>query len=85
MNSEVHYKVYFKNSQVEKIMVYITFLIQLNIFKTFLYQDDHQDDEFTPTFFEETTIYWEPGSDCSVIYQQLAQKKFREIVREQIE
>ena len=39
----------------------------------------------TTSFFEESTVYWEPGSDCSVIYEQLAQQKFREIIREQIE
>ena len=37
------------------------------------------------SFFEETIIYWEPGSDSGAIYEQLAEKRFREIIRSQIE
>ena len=37
------------------------------------------------SFFEEEVIYWEPGSDCASIYEQFSQKKYREIIREQIE
>ena len=29
-------------------------------------------------------MYWEPGSDCGSIYEQLAKRKFREIIRQQI-
>ena len=36
------------------------------------------------SFFEETAVYWEPGSDCGSIYEQLAKRKFREIIRQQI-
>ena len=37
------------------------------------------------SFFEETVIYWEPGTNREEIYEQLAQKKFREIIRSQIQ
>ena len=36
-------------------------------------------------FFEEEGVYWTPGSDCVTIYEQLAQKRFREIARDQVE
>ena len=36
-------------------------------------------------FFEEEVVYWTPGSDCVTIYEQLAQKRFREIARDQVE
>ena len=35
-------------------------------------------------FFEEEVVYWTPGSDCVTIYEQLAQKRFREIARDQV-
>ena len=35
-------------------------------------------------FFEEVDDYWEPGSDAASIYDQLAMRRFREILREQI-
>ena len=35
-------------------------------------------------FFVESEIYWNPGSDCSSIYEQLAEKRYREIPRQQI-
>lgn len=37
------------------------------------------------SFFEDTSIYWEPANDSGTIYDQLAKKKFREIIRSQIE
>ena len=36
-------------------------------------------------FFAEEPIYWEPGSDAYSIYQQLSDKKYREIIRQQIQ
>ena len=36
------------------------------------------------SFFTESEIYWAPGSDCGSIYEQLAQKRYREIIREQL-
>ena len=36
-------------------------------------------------FFTEEKIYWTPSEDTSVLYEQLAQKKYREILREQIQ
>ena len=34
--------------------------------------------------FAETDVYWKPGSDCGSIYEQLALRKYREILRAQI-
>ena len=34
--------------------------------------------------FVETEIYWKPSSDCGSIYEQLALRKYREIIRTQI-
>ena len=48
---------------------------------------DMQDREYQTlnySFFEETVIYWEPASDCEAIYGQLADKRYREIVRQHI-
>jgi len=38
-----------------------------------------------PTFFEESSVYWSPSSDSRELYQQLADKKYREIFRHQIQ
>ena len=35
-------------------------------------------------FFEESDIYWRPAQDYSGLYDQLAQRKYREIMRRQI-
>ena len=74
------------------------FTPQLHRFKTILLQclftckeltylqEDHLGYEvMKPTFFQEDVVYWDPGSDCASIYEQLAQKMFREIFREHIE
>ena len=53
------------------------------IYHAFLQQEHCPD--YQPSFFEETLVYWEPGSDCESIYQQLAEKKFREVIRDQIQ
>ena len=37
------------------------------------------------TFFEESSVYWSPSSDSGTLYQQLADKKYREIFRHQIQ
>ena len=39
----------------------------------------------TLSFFEECDLYWRPASTREEIYQQLAQKKYREIPRHQIQ
>ena len=36
-------------------------------------------------FFTEDKTYWTPSEDTSVLYEQLAQKKYREILRHQIQ
>ena len=36
-------------------------------------------------FFTEEKIYWTPSEDTSVLYEQLAQKKYREMLRQQIQ
>ena len=35
--------------------------------------------------FEEDDTYWEPASDANELYKQLSAKKYREIVRQQIQ
>ena len=37
------------------------------------------------SFFTEDKTYWTPSEDTSVLYEQLAQKKYREILRHQIQ
>ena len=38
-----------------------------------------------PMLFEEDDTYWEPASDANELYKQLSAKKYREIVRQQIQ
>uniref|UniRef100_A0A1X7T7P9 Protein kinase domain-containing protein n=1 Tax=Amphimedon queenslandica TaxID=400682 RepID=A0A1X7T7P9_AMPQE len=37
-----------------------------------------------PEFFIEEPDYWEPGKDCVSIYEQFSDKKYREVLRENI-
>lgn len=37
------------------------------------------------TFFEETERFWRPAGDRASLYQQLANKKYREILRTNIQ
>ena len=43
---------------------------------------ENPDDDY---FFTEEKMYWTPSEDTTVLYQQLAQKKYREIIRQQIQ
>ena len=45
----------------------------------------HQYKNLDASYFEDSVVYWHPASDCATIYEQLAKKKFREIVRDQVE
>ncbi len=38
-----------------------------------------------PKFFEECETYWAPSSQANELYKQLAARKYREILREQIQ
>ena len=38
-----------------------------------------------PEFFENCNNYWKPASDTEGLYQQLSSKKYREILRQQIQ
>ncbi len=38
-----------------------------------------------PKFFEECETYWAPSSQANELYEQLAARKYREILREQIQ
>ncbi len=38
-----------------------------------------------PKFFEECETYWAPSSQANELYEQLATRKYREILREQIQ
>ena len=35
-------------------------------------------------FFDEEDVYWSPASSCNELYAQLAERKYREILRHQI-
>ena len=48
------------------------------------YTQDEQYQTLDHSFFKETVIYWEPANDCEAIYGQLADKRYREIVRQHI-
>ena len=61
------------------------FCVYKGIMYLFILQDSHQRDTVTPTFFEEAPTYWIPSSECAAIYQQLADNRFREIIRDQIQ
>ncbi len=37
------------------------------------------------TFFEEKDKYWKPATNTATLYQQLASRKYREIIRKQIQ
>ena len=37
-----------------------------------------------PEFFIEEYDFWEPGKDCVSIYEQISDKKYREILKENI-
>ena len=37
------------------------------------------------TFFEEIDKYWRPASNTASLYQQLASRKYREVIRKQIQ
>lgn len=47
-------------------------------------EDPPQYKNLDASYFEDSVVYWHPASDCATIYEQLAKKKFREIVRDQI-
>ena len=34
--------------------------------------------QFIPTHYEETAVYWKPGSDCVSVYEKLTQNSQRE-------
>ncbi len=36
------------------------------------------------TFFEEIDKYWKPATNAATLYQQLASRKYREIIRKQV-
>ena len=38
-----------------------------------------------PTVFQEDDTYWEPADTVNELYRQLYSKKYREIVRQQVE
>ena len=51
-----------------------------------LYSDlEEVGDSGPSSFFEETESFWAPAGDCASLYQQLANRKYREILRNQIE
>ena len=37
------------------------------------------------SFFDESESYWKPASDSNTLYEQLSLRKYREILRKQIE
>ena len=79
---EGHYEF---NEEIYSSVTQVTMLLWIAV--VWLYTTHTQDEEYQTlnhSFFEETVIYWEPGSDCGAIYGQLADKRYREIVRQHI-
>ena len=79
-DSEGHYEfseeIYSSVTQVLKMMKSLFFIAR--------YTQDEQYQTLDHSFFKETVIYWEPANDCEAIYGQLADKRYREIVRQHI-
>ena len=48
-------------------------------------QSQYGDGGPTPMLFEENDTYWVPASDANELYSQLSSKKYREIIRQQIQ
>ena len=63
-------------------MLYMT-PVTINIY-TLSTQCSDLPDETEVAFFEESDSYWRPAQDSSGLYAQLAKRKYREIVRNQI-
>ena len=59
-------------------------MIFLNFFYTFL-QAQQKESGPDPELFEEDETYWEPAADACGLIRQLSSKKYREIVRPQIQ
>ena len=57
--------------------------VVLNVF-SFL-QKSYKAIKNNKQFFEETVVYWEPKNAEQEIYNQFKEKKFREILKDQIE
>ena len=49
------------------------------------WQVQDRESEPAPVLFEEDDTYWEPADDARGLYEQLSAKKYREIVRSQIQ
>ena len=59
-------------------LVIVIYFFSLSQYSSLKKSDDY-------IFFTEEKLYWTPGEDTSVLYEQLAQKKYREILRQEIE
>ena len=57
-------------------------LYQNTIIIRFIKEEEY--DTLNHSFFKKTVHYWEPANDCEAIYSQLADKRYREIVRQHI-
>ena len=57
----------------------------LNKWFLFTMQRQYSESGAAPMLFEEDDTYWEPASDANELYKQLSAKKYREIVRKQIQ
>ena len=49
------------------------------------FQAQYSENGPAPKLFEEDETYWEPAADACGLYRQLSSKKYREIVRRQIQ
>ena len=60
------------------IVLILMIIVSLNMFQ-------YSELEHVPEQNNEDPIYWAPENDAQKIYEQLEQKKYREIPREQIQ
>ena len=80
-DSEGHYEF---NEEIYSTITQVTGYDVMIILYTVKNMQDEQYQTLNNSFFEESVIYWEPGNDCEAIYEQLADKRYREIVRQHI-
>ena len=65
------------------IAMYTHFPIRSSVYSHM--QNQYSDSGPTPMLFEENDTYWVPASNANELYSQLSSKKYREIIRQQIQ
>ena len=70
-------------SEITFAIYSLSLVIVIYIFSLSQYSSLQKSDN--DSFFTEEKLYWTPGEDTNVLYEQLAQKKYREIMHQEIE